>query len=81
MINETHTLHPTIQDNEKCMARLKPIKTGNPARAVTSECNTPLEHLPIFVEKVLYEMASELQSRIKNTNHILVIIDDLNNSN
>ena len=40
-----------------------------------------MEHLSIFVEKVLYGIASEFLSRIKDTNHMLDIIDDPNNSN
>ena len=35
----------------------------------------------IFVEKVLYGTASELPFIIEDTNHMLDIIDDLNNSN
>ena len=56
-------------------------KTGNPTRVITSRCNIPMEHLSIFVKKVLYGIASELSSRIKDINHMLDIIDDLNNSN
>ena len=56
-------------------------KTDNPARVITNGCNTAVEHLSIFVEKVLYGIASELPSRIKDTNHMLDIIDNLNNSN
>ena len=40
-----------------------------------------MEHLSIFVEKVLYGIISELTSRIKDTNHLLDIIDDLDNLN
>ena len=40
-----------------------------------------MEHLSIFIEKVIYGIASELLSRIKDTNHMLDIIDDLNNLN
>ena len=82
MVNGGHILHPTIQDQEKCMAK-KHIthKTHNTARVITSGCNTAVEHLSIFVEKVLYGVASELPPRIKNTNHMLDIIDDTNNSN
>ena len=40
-----------------------------------------MEHLSIFVQKVLYGIASELPSRIKDTNHMLDIINDLNSSN
>ena len=59
---------------------IKIRKTDNPARVITSGCNTQLENLSIFVEKVLYGIASELPSRRKDTNHMLDIIDDLNNS-
>ena len=40
-----------------------------------------MENLSIFVEKALYGIASELPSRIKDINHMLDFIDDLNNSN
>ena len=60
---------------------IKTHKADNPARVITSGCNTAVEHLSIFVEKVLYGIASELPSRIKETNHMLDIIDDLNNLN
>ena len=46
---------------------IKTHKTENPARVITSGCNIPVEHLPIFVEKLLYSRASELPSRIKDT--------------
>ena len=60
---------------------IKTQKTYNPARVITSRCNTPVEHLSFFVKKVLYGIASELPSRIKDTNHMLDIVDDLNNLN
>ena len=60
---------------------IKTHKTDNPSRVSTSGCNTPVEHLSIFVEKVLYGIASELPSRLKDTNHLLDIIDDLSNLN
>ena len=40
-----------------------------------------MKHLQIFVEKALYEIASELPFKTKDTNHhMLDIIDDHNNS-
>ena len=60
---------------------IKTHKADNPARVITSGCNTAVEHLSIFVEKVLYGIASELPSRIKDTNHMLDITEDLNNLN
>ena len=59
----------------------KTHKADNPARVITSGCNTAVEHLSIFVEKVLYGIASELPSRIKDTNDMLDMLDDLNNLN
>ena len=56
-------------------------KNDNPTRRVTSGCNTAVESLPIFVEKVLYDIASNLPSRIKETGHMLDILDEITNSN
>ena len=42
----------------KMYGNIKTHKTGNPARVITSGCNTPVEHLSIFVENVLYGIAS-----------------------
>ena len=53
---------------------IKTHKNDNPARIITSGCNTAIETLSIFVEKVLYDIASNLQSRIKDTEHMLDII-------
>ena len=53
----------------KMYGNIKTHKTDNPSRVSTSGCNTPVEHLSIFVEKVLYGIASELPSRIKDTNY------------
>ena len=46
----------------------------------TSGCNTAIESLSIFVEKELYDIASNLPSRIKDTGHMLDIIDEIKNS-
>ena len=60
---------------------VKTHKTDNPARVTNSGYNTTVEHLSIFVEEVLFGIASDLPSRIKATNHILDIIGNLNSSN
>ena len=57
---------------------VKTPKIGNPTRVITSGCNTAIENLSIFVENVLYDIASELPSIIKDANHISDIIDNLN---
>ena len=62
----------------KMYGNIKRHKPDNPARVIASGCNTAVEHLLILVEKVLYGIASELPSRIKDTNDI-DIIDDLYN--
>ena len=60
---------------------VKTHKENNPVRVITSGCNTAVENLSIFVENVLFELASKLPSRIKDNCHMLEIIDDMNNSN
>ena len=59
----------------------KTNKNNNPAQIITSDCNTAVESLSIFVEKVLHDIASNLPSRIKDTGHMLDIIDEINNYN
>ena len=58
----------------KMYGLIKTHKNNNPARIITSGCNTAIESLSIFVEKVLYDTASNLPSRIKDTEHMLDII-------
>ena len=60
---------------------IKAHKNGNPARIITSGCNTAVESLSIFVEKILYDIASNLPSRTKDTGHILDIKNEIHNSN
>ena len=48
-------------------------KVDNPVRIITSGCNTAVENLSIFVEKVLYSEVEKIPSRIKDTNHMLDI--------
>ena len=62
----------------KIYGNVKTLKIDNPTRAIPSGCNTAIENLSIFVENVLYDTASELPSRIKDTHHMLDITDNLN---
>ena len=62
----------------KMYDNVKTHKIGNPTRVITSGCNTAIENLLIFVENAVYDVASELLSRIKDTNHMLDIIGNLN---
>ena len=66
---------------EQMYGNIKTHKTDNLARVITSGCNTTVEKLTIFVEKVLYGIARELPSTIKDINRILDIIDYLNDTN
>ena len=59
---------------------VKTHKANNPVRIITSGCNTAFQNLSIFVEKVLYKEVERLPSRIKDTSHMLDIIDNLNDS-
>ena len=70
----------TVKDSTpgKMYGNVKTHKIGNPARVITSGCNKAKENLSILVENVLYDIASELPARIKDTNHMLLIIDNLN---
>ena len=60
---------------------IKTHKFDNPVRIITSGCNTAVENLTIFVEKVLYSEVEKIPSRIKDPNRILDITDNLNDSN
>ena len=72
---------PFISNAGKLYGNVKTHKENNPVRVITSGCNTAVENLSIFVENVLFELASELPSQIKDTCHMLEIIDDMNSSN
>ena len=66
-------IYKNVKDSTpgKIYGNVKTHKTGNPKIATTSGCKSTLENL-------LYDTAGELPSRIKDTNHILDIIDNLN---
>ena len=57
----------------------KTHKAGTTVRLLTSGCNTPIENLAHFIEVVCAPLTENMKSRIKNTAHLLNIIDDLNN--
>ena len=56
----------------------KTHKTGIPVRLLTTGCNTAIENLAIFVEKHCAPLAESISTRIKDTQHLLQIIDTLN---
>ena len=55
-------------------------KVNDLVRIIASGCNTAYENLSIFVEKGLYKEVERILSRIKDTNQMLDIIDNLNDS-
>ena len=72
---------PSNSPAGKMYGNVKTHKENNPVRVITRGCNTAVENVSIFVENVLFELASELPSRIKHTCHMLEVIDEMNNSN
>ena len=56
----------------------KTHKPGNPVRLLTSGVNTAIEKLARFIESVCAPLTEKLPSRIKNTSHLLDIIDNIN---
>ena len=57
---------------------IKTHKANNPARVITSGCGTPTENLSLFVEKYCKVVVDSIPCRIRDTSHMLNIIDDLN---
>ena len=53
-------------------------KLDNLTRVITIGCNSAIENLSIFVENVLYDIASKLRLKIKGTSHMFEIIDNFN---
>ena len=59
---------------------IKTHKENNPVRVITSGCSTSIEYLSVFVEKYLYREVNKIDSRIKDTQDMLNIIDMINDS-
>ena len=57
---------------------MKMHKVGNPARIITSGCGTPTENLSFFVEKYCKVAVESISCRVRDTSHMLDIIDELN---
>ena len=56
----------------------KTHKENTPARLLTTGCNTAIENLSRFLEVHSAPLSAQLPSRIKDTGHLLEIIDELN---
>ena len=73
-------IKPVDSTPGKMYGLVKTQKNDNPVRVITSGCNTSVENLSIFVESILFKESENLKSRIRDTNHMLCIIDDLPNN-
>ena len=56
----------------------KTHKQGNPVRLLTTGCNSAIENLSRFVERVCAPLTEHIPSRIKDNSHMLEIVDRLN---
>ena len=57
---------------------VKSHKVNNPVRVITSGSNTAIESFSIYIERVLFELSESMPSRIKDNNHLLDKIDNIN---
>ena len=53
-------------------------KPNNPVRLLTTGCNTSIENLSHFIEVVCAPLTNNIEIRIRDTSHLLDIIDELN---
>ena len=53
-------------------------KEGYPIRLLTTDCNTAIENLSRFIEKICVLLTNNIDARIKDTEHLLQIIDNIN---
>ena len=56
--------HASSSTAGKMYGNVKTNKENNPLRVITSGCNTAVQDLSIFVENDLFELASDLPSRL-----------------
>ena len=48
---------------------------------ITRECSTAIAKLSVFAETVLFDLTNDLPCCIRDTGHVLNIVDELNRSN
>ena len=51
---------------------------GNPVSVITNRCGAAIENLSIFVETFLYSEVLKIESRVKDTSEMFIIINNLN---
>ena len=69
---------PTYSTTRKIYGLAKTHEVNNPVRVVTSTCNTAIESLSNEIKHVLFVFSESMPSRIKDSNHLLHIIDSIN---
>ena len=65
----------------KMYGLIKTHKVGNPTRVITSECSTTIEKIIYICRNSFIWLANEFPSHIRDTGHILNIVDEFNRSN
>ena len=76
--NWTRFITPTNSTPGKMDGLVKSHKVNNPVRVITSGSNTAIESFSIYIERVLFELSESMPSRIKDINHLLDKIDNIN---
>ena len=71
-------LNATNSAPGKMYGLVKTHEVNNPVRLITSACNTAVETLSNYIEHFLFELSESMTSRIKDSNHLLYIIDNIN---
>ena len=62
----------------KMYGLVKTHEVNNPVRLITGACNNAIESLSNYIEHFLFELSENMTSRIKDSNHLLYIIDNIN---
>ena len=76
--NRKRFITPTNSRPGKMYELVKTHKVNNSVRVIISGCNTAIESLSIYIEHVSFELSEGIPSRIKDTNHLLDTIDNMN---
>ena len=56
----------------------KPSKPNNPTGLLTIGCNTTIDNLSRFIEVVFASLINNIETRIRDTSHLLDVIGELN---
>ena len=76
--NWKRLVSPTNSTPGQMYGLVKTHKLNNSVSFFTSGCSTAIESLSIYIEHLLFELSESMPSRIKDSNHLLDIIDKVN---